>query len=580
MTGDVITVLAVVAGIIWLGLMLVSAFRNRGGAEEIAPNLKPGIDDQQLETKRLEGGQKAAIAFSAFLAIALPLYFLGESERQEGFVEEFSEASVERGEHLAEEFGCYDCHGPLGVGGSAAYVEQRSGVAVSWTAPALNDVLYRYDSDEVNYWLTYGRGNSPMPAWGLAGGGPMNEKQIEDLVNYLETIQIPQQQAVDKMVEAIPSQISRLENADVTITQAILDQRQVIAEIDQAPADQAFVVPLVDEAAEVLANAEEGIDTDGDGLSDTAEDRLTEISEAVYTYFVAFDPIALDPAVDDSIQVDEGLTQLESTSETDPTLSSYVVAVSAALEDDEISDENPDSDGDGLSDVAEGVIGGLFAEAVGATAPQGLTPVVLDPANPETVAGVPDQTTATQLVGSLETVAINLTVTVENEERIRTQQEQGLQFLLEAEEAALWEIDIAGVAASMEASMDEAERAVALFNANCARCHTAGFSAGVPYTQEAGSGGFGPALWDGRPVVQFGDPPPADSDETDLLVDFLINGSVAEAPYGLNGFGSGRMPAFGAILDEGDIELLARYLRAGNLDGNNEPEPVLTGGGG
>jgi hypothetical protein len=49
--------------------MLVSALRNRGGEEEVAPNLKPGIDDQQLETKRLENGQKAAIAFSAFLAI-------------------------------------------------------------------------------------------------------------------------------------------------------------------------------------------------------------------------------------------------------------------------------------------------------------------------------------------------------------------------------------------------------------------------------------------------------------------------------------------------------------------------------
>jgi mono/diheme cytochrome c family protein len=27
------------------------------------------------------------------------------------------------------------------------------------------------------------------------------------------------------------------------------------------------------------------------------------------------------------------------------------------------------------------------------------------------------------------------------------------------------------------------------------------------------------------------------------------------------------MPAFGLILDQADIELLARYLRSGNLDG-------------
>ncbi len=83
MTADIIIVFAVIAGIVWLGLMLVSALRNRGGVEEVGANLQPGIDDQQLETRRLERGQKAAIAFSAFLAISLPLYFLSEDSRQE-----------------------------------------------------------------------------------------------------------------------------------------------------------------------------------------------------------------------------------------------------------------------------------------------------------------------------------------------------------------------------------------------------------------------------------------------------------------------------------------------------------------
>lgn len=119
----------------------------------------------------------------------------------------------------------------------------------------------------------------------------------------------------------------------------------------------------------------------------------------------------------------------------------------------------------------------------------------------------------------------------------------------------------------MGADEEEAQRAVALFNGNCARCHTAGFSAGVPYTLEAGSGGFGPALWDGRPVVQFGEAPPADSSDTDLLIDFITSGSEAQTPYGLNGFGSGRMPAFGEILDASDIALIAQYLRSGNMDG-------------
>jgi mono/diheme cytochrome c family protein len=566
---DIITVLAVVAGIIWLGLMLVSALRNRGGVEEVAPNLKPGIDDQQLETRRLEKGQKAAVAFSAFLAISLPLYFLGENSRQEGFVQEFSGASITRGEHLVAEFGCFNCHGPLGSGGSANYVEPRSGVTVTWAAPSLDDVFYRFDEDEVNYWITFGRANTPMPAWGLAGGGPMNENQVQDLVNYLRTIQIPQQQVVDEAVGVIQEQTARLAGADATVQATVIEQAQVVAEIDQAPANFAVIEPLSEQATEALANAGEGIDTDADGLSDSAELELSEISAEAVGHYVLFEPVQLDPATPDAERVDEGVALLEAGVETDPILQVYIDRVAAAVETDEISDESPDTDGDGISDAGESAITGLFAEASEITVPEDLTVINLDPANPESVSGVPDLDTASNMVGGLETVTINLRVTVENEPRIRAQQEAGLEFLLQAQQDQSWAVDIAGVAESMGASEDEAQRAVSLFNGYCARCHTAGFSAGVPFTLESGSGGFGPALWDGRPTVQFGEAP-EDPEEPDLLIDFITTGSEAQQGYGLNGMGSGRMPGFGAILDAADIELLASYLRGGNLDGMEE----------
>lgn len=566
MTADVITVLAVVAGIVWLGLMMVSALRNRGGAEEVAPNLKPGIDDQTLETKRLETGQKAAIAFSAFLAISLPLYFLGESSRQESFVVEFSDASVERGLHLVEEFACFSCHGPNGSGGSAAFVEQRSGVSVSWEAPSLDDIFYRYDHDEVNFWVTYGRGNTPMPAWGLAGGGPMNEKQVEDVVNYLETIQIPQQNVVNEAVGIIDTQVARLAGADATVAAAAVEQAQVVAEIGQADEDFAVIGPLSERAVEILANAGDGIDTDADGLSDAAESELSAISVEAYEHFIVFEPVALDPQTADAELAEEGLAALQAAVERDPIFGNYIPRVETVLAEDEISDESPDTDGDGISDAAETTISGIFADASGSTVPSELTRIDLDPANAETTTDVPDLDTASTMVGGLETVAINLGVTVENEDRILPQQQAGLDFLINSQEAQAWAVDIPGVASAMEGSEDEATRAVALFNGYCARCHTAGFPAGVAYQQEAGSGGFGPALWDGRPVVQFGEAP-EDPEETDLLIDFIINGSEEQEPYGLNGFGSGRMPAFGAILDANDIDLLARYLRSGNLTG-------------
>lgn len=633
MTADIIIVIAVVAGIAWLGVVFVSAIRNRS-REEVPSNLRPGTSDQEMETKRLETGQKAAIAFSAFMAISLPLYFLGEPDRQAGFEEQFDHESVERGEHLVVEFACFSCHGPEGVGGTASFVEKRSGVTVSWTAPSLNDVLYRYDEDEVNFWITYGRGNTPMPAWGLPGGGPLNEAQVLDVVTYLETIQIPQAEAVNETPDPVRLELDKLANAESTLETAILNQAQVVADIESASADADFIQPIALRARKVFNAAGTGIDTDGDGVSDAAETELSELSSQVVSGFTVVEPIVMDPELADAELADEAETALAGAVEQDPLLTTNLVAVQAAVDEGsvvtgEISsaaaedletiageatelgipvpagpfdtlegaqaladvlseaaagedapeeaatlaedavaavERGSDPDGDGLSTGAESEITTIMADASTKTVPSQLTEIVLDPTNAQSVGGQADSRTANSFVGGVESLATSLRVTSNNQETVLAAELEGLAFLEAAAEEGAYEIDIAGVAAAMGVSEDDAARAVGLFNANCARCHTSGFSAGLPFTQEAGSGGFGPALWDGRPVVQFGD---ATADpEDDLLIQFLIRGSESETPYGLNGFGSGRMPAFGAILPAEDIALLATYLRSGNLDGS------------
>ena len=55
----------------------------------------------------------------------------------------------------------------------------------TWNAPALNTIFYRFDEEEVRFILVYGRPFSPMSPWGLAGGGPMNDQQIDTLLAYL-----------------------------------------------------------------------------------------------------------------------------------------------------------------------------------------------------------------------------------------------------------------------------------------------------------------------------------------------------------------------------------------------------------
>ncbi|MGI9642032.1 MAG: c-type cytochrome, partial [Acidimicrobiia bacterium] len=95
---------------------------------------------------------------------------------------------------------CVACHGAAGVGGAAPYtVLDENGrfiSSVNWTAPALNTVMYRFSEDEVLHILNFGRPQSPMPAWGTPGGGPLTSQQVEELIAYLERIQIePEQMA-------------------------------------------------------------------------------------------------------------------------------------------------------------------------------------------------------------------------------------------------------------------------------------------------------------------------------------------------------------------------------------------------
>lgn len=569
MSSSLVITLAVVGGVAWLAFLGVSALRSRG-REEIAPNLAPGRTDEELETRRLERVQQAAVLLAGFLAVGLPLYFLGETQRQESFVEQFDEESVRRGEHLVTEFGCFNCHGAGGSGGSASYIEKRTGVITLWAAPSLDDVLYRYSPEEVNFWITYGRPNTPMPPWGVGGGGAMNEAQVQDIVNYLQTIQIPQEDALAKIQGTVNGQLTRLQGAEAAAATLLRTQQQLVADINRAESLAEEAKALAADMRDVLDRAPEGIDTDGDGLSDVAESQLSALAAefAALWALPGYQPLSLDPANSQSSgrpdreAAEELFETLKAATADNPILGVQVEAIEAALADgpDDGDDEvEPDQDGDGLTDAAEAAISTASDLAVTAIRPASVTVVTLDPTNPES-SGDQDLDTATAAVSANESVALQLTVTRDNKDRLLEPAERGIDALEQAARDRKWEVDLQGVAdIAFGGDLEKATRAVALFNGYCARCHTAGWSAGVVFTQEAGSGGFGPAVWEGRENLQFL--------TLESLVEFISKGSVAQAAYGVNGIGTGRMPGFGAVLSEDDIELIATYLRSGNLTG-------------
>ena len=451
-----------------LAFFVSAGFRGSGKAKDIAPNLTKYRNDDELETKTLDRTLTVPVLLASLLTIMIPLYYLGEQNRQQEFVVEFDEVSVERGEHLYEEFGCGNCHGVDGSGGAASYVEKRSGISVTWEAPAINNVFFRYDDDEVRYWLIYGRANSPMPAWGLEGGGPMNDGQLDDLIEYMHHFQIPQNEELATIDANINSSLLRLETSELLVENEIARQKELIQSVKDSPTKLPVVQKAVEDISALLSK-EGGIDTDEDGLSD-------------------------------SVEVD---------------ISTYSANVNEIL---------------------------------------GTSILNLDPDNEESIPGRKDKSVANGFLSQLESELINITIISEGYDKFLNEAETGLAFLEKALEEKLWEVSFDEIADStFEGDVEKAKRAVGLFNAYCARCHTAGYSAGVAYTKEIASGGLGPALRAGRVNIQF--------KQREDFIDFIIKGSVNGKAYGVNGVGGGKMPGFGAVLPQSDIELIIDYLR-------------------
>jgi mono/diheme cytochrome c family protein len=385
---------------------------------------------------------------------------------------------------------------------------------------------------------------------------------VADIVAYLGTIQIPQQEVLAEIEGTINGEMNRLAGAEQAMSAAIVTQSQLVADIERAPDLAANADALAKEMRAALTGAGAGVDTDGDGLSDTAEAQISEITQEFAGLWAlpGVEPTAFDAANSQTTgrpdrEVAEELTATLSGLAVElPILANQVTAIEAAL-----ALTGEDQDADGLTDEAEGAISTALDLAINSVRPASVIVLDLDPTAADS-SGQQDSRAATAAVAANEGVALQQVVTRDNQERLLAAAEAGLNALLQAQEQRKWEINIDGVAAvAFGGDVEMASRAVGLFNGYCARCHTSGWSAGVPFTQEAGSGGFGPALWDGRPNVQFL--------TAEDLVDFISEGSVAQAPYGVNGIGSGRMPGFGQILTAEDLNLIATYLRSGNLTG-------------
>ncbi len=506
--GSVVLTIAIGIFLFWIGYLVLNSRRRTRPPEQAPPNQEFFMDNEGLENDRLTRVLGAAVLAAAVLAIVMPIYFVNETNRQEAAAEEIAEEDLHFGEEWWIKFECGACHGAAGGGGGADITEDRSGLTAIWAAPSINDVFYRYNEEEVRHWIIFGRSGSPMPAAGLEGGGAMTVQEVDQVVAYLRSLQVPQMEAFELVDSLVTAALDRISGGAETIEDRIFVEQIALDDIRKTPARFGVIETMPEDLAALLSEAgtctaesaalvgqlctEEGPDTDRDGLTDQAEPALVELAalafEAVITQRV-------DSATGEVVEV------------TDPEFELSFSPASAFT----------------------------MADSTG---------------NP-----VADLDSAAGFIDHLDAKHLELSLIVDRNDQFAAPIEAGIEFLEAALEARAWDVDYAQVAADTGLTELEATRAVGLFNAYCARCHTAGYSAGVEFEQAPGSGAWAPALTDGRTVVQF-------PDEEDHI-DFIIRGANASERYGVNGLsGVGGMPGFGAVLSREDIALIVKYERS------------------
>ena len=199
MSRTTVLILAVISAILLFFALIVAISSAREKARQAGPSAppsrRPGPTDEALEGRLLETYQLAGVALTVFLAVLLPFLYLREPARQKAAAAKEQTESVRLGEATFEEF-CARCHGINATGGVVKrYVTPgvKGAKPADVQAPNLHEIYQRHPDEDVATvaWDTIqkGRPPTPMPTWGVRYGGPMNDQQITDLVNYILSIQ-------------------------------------------------------------------------------------------------------------------------------------------------------------------------------------------------------------------------------------------------------------------------------------------------------------------------------------------------------------------------------------------------------
>ncbi len=244
-----------------------------GSELELAPNRRAYLDDEELEGPRLEKVLLWGVLSLMVIGVGLPLYWVTEPNRQAGAVDYFADRLSGKTYHHGQPvgggalfavtdeggFNCAGCHGgDAATGGQVVPYTLTDPVTgdlrqVQWKAPSLNTAVQRFSDESLKDILVYGRPFSPMPAWGIEGGGPMNDQQIDNLIKYLHRLnaELDPEQAREEATAAAEEELERLRTLEDQLAEAedALDALGADATDDERADAEAAVERLESEIA-------------------------------------------------------------------------------------------------------------------------------------------------------------------------------------------------------------------------------------------------------------------------------------------------------------------------------------------
>jgi len=187
--------------VVVLGLAATVGLRRprKAAGPDIPSGMRPGPSDADLEKPNLEKLLASGAVLTLFMAIWVPMIFLHEPATNKADTQDQIAASIERGRQTTLPgseanplgFNCVRCHGPGMAGGHNVFngaVIVTPNITTVCGGAAYGHPQITNLQDVINT-IAMGRTGTDMPSWSVRFAGAMDDQQINDLVNYVLSIQ-------------------------------------------------------------------------------------------------------------------------------------------------------------------------------------------------------------------------------------------------------------------------------------------------------------------------------------------------------------------------------------------------------